>query len=155
MKKPVYHLLILTIFVLMQTIAVRPLYCGAGSTDNDPLEIRSDTMIADNRNNSIVFEGSVIAQRGTITLKAGKMTAYYDENRTIRQVVAENEVVLLQKDRTITSDHAVYDAKKETISFTGDPVFSEGKNTVSGTSILYFISEERSVVENSRVILHD
>jgi len=157
MKTAIKRFITVSLICVTYLFFLRGLAASAEPIDaeNSPLEIQSDTMVAKGKDNIIVFEGSVIARKGSITLTAGTMTAIYDDNRTIDKVVAEDNVVLVQKDRTITANHAVYDSRNETVTFTGDPVFSEGQNTVTGTKIIYFIKEERSLVENSRVILHE
>lgn len=130
-------------------------YAETFDSGDSSLEIQSDTMISQGKEKNIIFEGSVTARKGSITLKAGKMTAVYNDNRTIDEVIAEDNVVLIQKERRISANHAVYDSREETVTFTGEPVFSEGRNTVSGTKIIYYIDEERSYVENPKVILHE
>ncbi|MGW8272210.1 MAG: lipopolysaccharide transport periplasmic protein LptA [Thermodesulfovibrionales bacterium] len=119
-----------------------------------PIEITAQSMIADNKSNSITFEGSVVAQKDAVTMYADRMIVRYDNARKVQSIFAEHSVRLVQAAKEIRADSAVYNANDESVVFTGNPVFSEGPDTVTGTKITYFISDDRSVVENSRVILH-
>lgn len=120
-----------------------------------PLEITSKSMIAENKKNIITFEGSVIAKREDVTLSSERMVVQYDDDRKIQKIFAYEKVTLFQGDKEIQADNATYFASDETVVFTGNPVFKQGDNTVTGTKIVYFIAEERSMVENSKVLLRE
>lgn len=119
-----------------------------------PIEITAQSMVADNKSNSITFEGSVVARKDSVTMYADRMIVHYDDARKVQRIIAEHSVKLLQEEKEIRAESAVYNANDESVVFTGDPVFSEGPDTVMGSKITYFITDNRSIVENSRVILH-
>ncbi len=119
--------------------------------------ITSKMLTIDNRANTALFEGSVVAEKGNMTLFADKMLVHYsdrDEGGNIKKIDAEGNVKLIEEERTVTSDFATYFAEPaEKIIFTGQPKASEGENVITGTKITYFVGEERSIVENGRVFL--
>jgi lipopolysaccharide export system protein LptA len=51
------------------------------------------------------------------------------------------------------SKEAVYLDNEEKIIFSGNPKAVEGDNVITGEKIIFFIKDERAVVEGSRVIL--
>ncbi len=120
----------------------------------EPVVITSDTLVADDKNNTATFIGSVKAVRGEAILYADKMVAIYTEDEgKIVKITATGNVKLVKGKRIITSDNAEYFAEKEEVIFTGTPEAIEEKSTITGTKMVYHITEERFIVENSRVHL--
>lgn len=123
----------------------------------EPTIITSEMLTVDNRAKTALFEGSVAVKRGNMTLFADKMLVYYtdeDEGSNIKKIDAEGNVKLIEEERIVTSDFATYFAEPiEKIIFKGQPKASEGENVITGTKMIYFMKEKRSVVENSRVFL--
>lgn len=122
----------------------------------EPVIITSQTLTADNRAKTALFEGNVVAKRGDMTLFADKMTVYYSEEKggsNIRKIDAEGNVKLIKDKRIVTSKFATYFAEEEKVVFTGEPVASEQDNVVKGTKMIFFIKDDRSIVENSKVFL--
>lgn len=130
-----------------------------------PIVITSKTLSA-NRD-SAFFEGSVVAKADEITLQAERMRVFYhapgsseevsgtgaNSPRGVKRIDAEGSVRLLRGDRVVTAQRAVFHTGEEKIIFTGNPRAVQGQNVLTGTKIIYFIKEDRSVVENSRVVL--
>ncbi|BCB96961.1 hypothetical protein JZK55_18830 [Dissulfurispira thermophila] len=92
-----------------------------------------------------------------MTLFADKMLVYYSEEKgssNIKRIDAEGNVKLIKGDRVVTSKFATYFAEpEERIIFTGEPKATEGENVVIGTKMIYFMKDDRSIVENSKVLL--
>lgn len=152
-------------------------YCYAFSADNKPvitrktpadqIVITSEILTADNKENVAIFEKSVVAKKGDMTLYADKMQVYSstklldDKSRgtstsNIDKIEADGNVKFKKNNRIITSKKAIYFTKpEEMVEFTGEPVASDGSNVVTGTKILYYISDDRYKVENSKVFLID
>ena len=125
----------------------------SGASDEEPVEITADKLIADNRAHTAVFEGTVVARQGKITLYADWMKVFYSEAGDIRKIEARGNVKLVKDAREITSGKAIYYKELQKIVFTGNPVATEGNSTISGDRMVYYITNDRSVVENSRVII--
>lgn len=119
-----------------------------------PIVITSETLIADNKNNTAVFEGSVIAKTDDITMHADKMTVFYDNSESkVNKIVAVGHVKVLNKARVLFSDEAIYLDNEEQIIFSGNPKAVEGDSVITGKKIVFFLKDERAMVEGSRVIL--
>lgn len=130
----------------------------AASSSKEPTIITSEILTADNKARTALFEKSVIATKGDMTMFADKMKVYYSEEKgggsSIKQIDAEGNVKLIKGDRVVTSRFATYFAEpEEKIVFTGEPRASEGENVITGTKIIYFMKDDRSVVEKSKVFL--
>lgn len=124
--------------------------------DKEPIVITSDTLTADNKNSTAVFEGSVVAKTSDVAIRSDKMTVYYDESENkVKKIHAVGNVRVNNKDRAMFSEEAMYIDDEEKIIFTGNPKAVEGENMISGTQIIFFLREDRAVVEGSRVILQN
>jgi lipopolysaccharide export system protein LptA len=127
------------------------------SASKEPTIITSEILTADNKAKTALFEKSVVARKGEMTLFADKMLVYYSEEKgssNIKRIDAEGNVKLIKGERVVTSKFATYFAEpEEKIIFTGEPRATEGENVVTGTKMIYFMKDDRSIVENSRVLL--
>lgn len=119
-----------------------------------PITITADTLTADNKAHTALFENSVVAKTTDFTLHADKMLVFYKEDGgAVTKIEATGQVKVLRETRVITSKAAVYFAEEEKIIFTGDPRAMDADNMVSGTKMTYFMTNDRFLVENSKVIL--
>jgi lipopolysaccharide export system protein LptA len=62
---------------------------------------------------------------------------------------------LLKDTRIISSQKAIYYTDEDKVIFTGEPRAVDGENVVTGTKMKFFIKEDRSYVENSKVFLNN
>ncbi len=88
---------------------------------------------------------------------ADKMLVYYSEEKgssNVKKIEAEGNVKLVRGNRIVTSKYATYYSEPEEYAvFTGEPRASEGENVVTGTKITYFMKDDHSIVENSKVFI--
>lgn len=120
-----------------------------------PVVITSLTMMADNKANTALFEGSVIASSDNARFFSDKMLVFYDQAGKVTKIEADGRVKLLSGERVITSEAAVYFANEEKLIFTGQPKAIEGGSIVSGTKMIYMMREDRYKVENSKVFIEE
>jgi len=119
-----------------------------------PIHITSESLTADNKAHTALFEKNVIAKTTDLTIHSDKMLVYYEEDGgTVTKIEATGNVKVLRESRIMTSKSAVYYADEEKVIFTGEPRAMDGENVVSGTKITYFMNNDRFQVENSRVVL--
>lgn len=118
--------------------------------------ITSQTLTADNKNNTAIFEGTVVAKSGDIAMHSDRMTVFYSEaEKKIEKIHAVGHVKVHNKERALFSDEAIYFNDDEKIVFTGNPRAVEGENVITGKEIIFFIKDDRAVVQGSRVILQN
>lgn len=118
--------------------------------------ITSESLTINKKENQALFSGRVIAKKDDITIYADSMLVYYDGTGSkVEKIEATGNIKVLKGSRTILSEKAVYIAEEDSITFTGEPVAMDDKNMIKGDKIIYYISEDRSVVSNSKVFLKE
>jgi lipopolysaccharide export system protein LptA len=121
-----------------------------------PIIVTSDTLTNDNKSRTALFEKNVIAKTSGITLYADKMLVFYKEvSGNVTRIEATGNVKLHKATRIISSQKAIYYADEDKVIFTGEPRAVDGENVVTGTKMKFFIKEDRSYVENSKVFLNN
>lgn len=116
--------------------------------------ITSKSLITDNKNNTALFEGSVVAIADSVTIYADSMKVSYNSAESrVTEIHASGNVKAHNNEKAIFSQEAVYSAKEEKITFTGSPKVIDGENIITGEKIVYFLKDDRAAVEDSRVIL--
>jgi lipopolysaccharide export system protein LptA len=124
--------------------------------NKSPIIITSDTLTADNKNNTAVFEGTVVAKTDDMTMYSDKMTVFYDDKeKKIMKIHAVGDVKVQNEERALFSNEAIYIDEEEKIIFTGNPKAVEGENMITGKQIIFFLKDNRAVVEESRMILQN
>jgi lipopolysaccharide export system protein LptA len=147
------QLSIISIFFLI-VLAVQANAESQKANVKGPITITSESLTADNKAHTALFEKNVVAKTTNLTIYADKMLVYYQEDGgDVTQIDANGNVKVLRESRIITSKSATYYAEEEKVVFTGEPRAMDGDNVVSGTKIIYFTVADRFLVENSKVIL--
>ncbi|NJD57379.1 MAG: OstA-like protein [Nitrospirae bacterium] len=119
-----------------------------------PITVTSETLTADNKEHTALFEKNVVAKTTDMTIHADWMLVYYNEQGgDVTKIEAKGNVKVYREGKVITSKEATYFADEEKVVFTGSPRAVDGENVVTGTKITYFTKDDRSIVENSKVIL--
>ena len=119
-----------------------------------PVTITSETLTADNKAHTALFENKVVAVTTDLTIQSDKMLVFYKEDGgDVTKIEATGNVRVLRESRIITSKAATYYADEQKVVFTGDPRAMDGDNVVTGTKITYFMDNDRFHVENSKAIL--
>ncbi|MGD0916031.1 MAG: lipopolysaccharide transport periplasmic protein LptA [Thermodesulfobacteriota bacterium] len=122
---------------------------GFGFTSSRaPIDITSDTVEANQKENTVAFKGNVVAKQEETTLYANNLVITYDSNtKKIKEIVATGNVKIVQLDRRATGQKATFYQEQNKIVFEGDAVLREGENVVRGERVIHYADEERSVVE--------
>jgi lipopolysaccharide export system protein LptA len=114
----------------------------------DPIFITSDWMEVDQKKNTITYKGRVVTVQAEMTMRSETLIAYYDpEMKQMKQIIAEGKVNATQGNRVATGQKAVFDDKAKTVTLTGSPMMRQGNSQISGVKIVYFVEQDRSIVE--------
>jgi len=114
----------------------------------DPVFITADWMEVDQKQNTITYKGRVVTVQADMTMRSETLTAYYDpEMKQMKQIIAEGKVNATQGNRVATGEKAVFDDKAKTVTLTGSPVMRQGNSQVSGVKVIYFVEQDKSIVE--------
>ncbi|MBW1645034.1 MAG: lipopolysaccharide transport periplasmic protein LptA [Deltaproteobacteria bacterium] len=121
-----------------------------------PIEITADRLDIDQKQKKAVFRGRVVARQEKMTIEAETITIFFSgKNNEVKEIVAAGRQVRIDfKGKTATCAKSTYIAAGNKIVLTGKPVLKDGKNVITGDKIIFFLDEERSIVEgksNSRV----
>lgn len=148
-----------SLLVLAFLILLTNVFAEEKKESVEPIIITSQSLINDNRARTATFEGNVVAKRGESTLYANKMVVYYEDEQkggNIKMIEVIGNVKLVKGERTITSHKATYfPVPEEKVVFTGEPRATDGKNLLTGEKITYFMKDDRSLIEKSRVYLKE
>jgi len=119
-----------------------------------PITITSESLTADNKEHTALFEKNVVAKTTDMTIYADWMLVHYTEQGgDVTKIEAKGNVRVHRETKVITAGELTYHADEEKIVFTGSPRAIDGENVVTGSKITYYTKNDRSVVENSKVIL--
>jgi len=141
----------------------------AAEEPSEPINIEANRMVSQENNNSVVFLGNVDARQGKLTIRADEMTVFYSEKKAgqdkstsqMERLTCKNNVKITQGDWLGTGDRMDYTAKERRVILTGNAKAWQGQNMVAGKTIIYYLDEKRSVVEQDeatkgrvRAVLH-
>lgn len=144
------------ILILASFAVLLCLSAASAAVKGNPIVITSQTLTADNKNNTAVFEGSVVATSEDIVIHSDAMKVSYNEDLgEITEIHAYGNVKVEKKERAIFSKEAVYLEREKKIIFTGEPRAVEGENVITGSQIIYFLKDDRTIVESSNVVINN
>jgi lipopolysaccharide export system protein LptA len=131
---------------------------GLGTTgiaiEDKPIIITSKTLIANNKTNTVIFEGDVVAKDEDLTIYSDKMVVSYNNSLgEVTEIHAYGNVRAVKDKSVIFSKEATYLGAEGKIVFKGEPKAVEGENVITGTEIVYYIKTKRTIVKGSRVFL--
>lgn len=117
------------------------------STTDQPIDIRSDRLEANDAKKQMRFLGNVVARQGDLTIYAQEVTIFYSEGAgDIDRVEALRDVRIVQGEKIATGQKGIFYNNEAKIVLTGSPRVNQGEDFISGEQITVFLNEERSVV---------
>ena len=132
----------------------------AESNSSAPIHIEADRMISQEQKNSVGFIGNVDAKQGDITIRADEMTVYYTEDNgrkkghgrssEVKKLICKKHVEITEGDWLGTGNRMDYFAKDRKVILSGNAKAWQGQNMVSGKTIIYYLDEKRSIVEQDK-----
>ena len=162
------HLTISVFFIwtLISPVLAFQSFSAAGEA---PIQIEANHMLSMEKTNSVQFSGDVDAKQGDVRIRCDEMTVFYtpgdkltgnsgnklagnSENKTqqVDRLVCDGNVEVTKGDWLGSSQKLLYLKKLRQVILTGKAKAWQGKNTVSGEKIIYYIDEGRSEVVGGR-----
>ncbi|OGP61889.1 MAG: hypothetical protein A2169_00210 [Deltaproteobacteria bacterium RBG_13_47_9] len=93
----------------------------------------------------------MVAKQENITLHANTLVITYDPNtKKLKEITAVGNVKIVQLDRRATSQKATFYQNENKVILDGEAVVREGENVIRGERVIFYIEEERSVVEGGK-----
>jgi len=100
------------------------------------LEVTADSFEVDQGSGASVFAGQVLAVQGDLRLTAGVLRLEFSTDgngrRRIERLIATGGVTMVTPDEAIEAREAVYNLPRGTLDMTGDVLFLQGQNVMSG-----------------------
>jgi lipopolysaccharide export system protein LptA len=148
---------------------------AAGALAARPMAITAQSMTVKNLDHRVIFDRDVKIVKGDMDLQADRVEVILARpsgpigksplrgngagpdmlsEEKIERIVADGRVKVVQGKKTATADHAVYHRAEETIVLTGRPETWEEGVRIQGSKITILLKEQRSVVEESRVVIY-
>jgi len=143
----------------MMIIGLILLAASPGFSEDEPIHIEADRMVSQEQENSVVFIGNVDASQGKITIRSDEMTVYYSQadktkpksqSSQVKKLICKGNVEVTQDDWLGTGKRMDYFAKDRKVILTGDAKAWQGQNMVAGKTIIYYLDEKRSIVEQDQ-----
>jgi lipopolysaccharide export system protein LptA len=129
----------------------------AADSGKEPIHIEADRMISQEDKNSVIFIGNVDARQGDLTIRAREMTVYYAPkgkkgtgSSEVTKLICRKNVEITQGDWLGTGNRMDYLAKDRKVILSGNAKAWQGPNMVSGKTIVYYLDEKRSIVEQDK-----
>jgi len=113
-----------------------------------PIRVSAKTLEWDHKGHKATFHQEVVAQQEDLAIHSDDLIVYFNEDDTdITRLVSRGNVRIVQMDRRASCEEAVYNRIQNRIVLTGNPVIRQGENEVRGDRIIFYVAENRSVVE--------
>jgi len=122
------------------------LYNSGDPKRTTPVESRSEQLIARRSERRIDLTGGVTINDAPRTLKSDKAAFFFDENRKIQRIEAENNVNVAESttNRKGTGDKAVYHVDKKMIYVNGSPAtMTDPSGSLAGQQIVFDLTRNR------------
>lgn len=120
-------------------------------SSRSPIDVDSDTVEANQKQNSVTFKGNVVAKQEEITLYANMLVIYYDPDaKAVKQVVASGNVKIVQLERRATGQKVTFKQADNQVQLEGNAVLREGENVIRGDRVTCYMDEDRCVVEGGK-----
>ena len=141
----------------------------AMAAKNPPTTITSQTMTANNKAGTVIFQGDVHLTQADLDVQSDEMIVRFTTDETsqpagspspdqggkrkISVIEAKGNVVIVKGEGKATCGHAIYYKDEERIVLTESPVAWQGGTRVSGPKMTMYLKEDRSVVEGGTNVL--
>lgn len=129
-----------------------------GATAKDPLNIDAGKLDYFDKEQKLIYSGSVIVTNGPSTLKATRLTILLEggamagggaSNDRVKHIEADGPVTLVSKDQTGTGDHGSYDKAQNKVWLTGNVTLLQGDNVVKGDRLVYDVTTGQATVQGA------
>lgn len=159
-----------TPFLLMLALVPASAWAENNRFDNkSPIEITSDALEVQQKENTATFSGNVVAIQNDVRLKSDRMIVYYTSaeekqkskpanaagsaftNQSVKKIDVEGNVFLATPEETASGARGDYNVEGQEIHLYDNVVLTRGQNTLKGNQLTYNFETGRSVVTGGTV----
>lgn len=114
--------------------------------------ITSELLDYDYQKKMAIFRKNVKAIDGEVIMTAEKMTCYFNDDNTIKLIIAEEDVNIQKGLQVAVSGRAVYNVEKHEVRMTKSPVLDDGEVHIVCRSLLMYLDiPKRTFFEDPEV----
>lgn len=123
---------------------------------NAPVDIASDRIEVQDRQDRAIFVGNVHATQADMTLDSARMTVAYSKKAgggdpQIDRIDASGGVTVVDPSERAKGNFGIYDLNRRIITLIGNVQLMRGGNTVNGARLVMDLNSGRSTVDGSAV----
>jgi lipopolysaccharide export system protein LptA len=138
-------------FLLLLLLLVSP----AWSAEKAPINVEADRMVSLEQKNSVLFSGNVLATQADVKIRSKEMTVFYSDaakggGQEVKKLQCVGNVEVTKGDWLGTGETMDYLAPERKVILSGKAKAWQGKNQVTGETIVYYLDEGRSEVVPSK-----
>ncbi|CAN7511238.1 organic solvent tolerance protein OstA [Phenylobacterium sp. LjRoot219] len=134
-----------------------PAAAQLATNSNAPVDITADELETTNSACTSIWRGHAEALQDTARLRADTLTAEFalkDGGKTggcgdLVRLRADGSVYYVTPTNKVRGDAAVYDAKTDTLTVTGDVVATQGQNVLRGSRMVFNVSTGQGHMEGA------
>lgn len=116
----------------------------------EPTYIEAESLTLNQKERKFVYYGGVKVTQGEMTITTDTLEGFYSDQNEIQKLNALKNVVITKGDTLkATGEKAVYDAKTEIVTLTGNPEVTEGESQLLADIIKLYVAEDRSEAEGN------
>ncbi len=132
------------------------------AASGEPIEIVADRLVTNNTEKWADFTGSVKATQGRFSMTSDSLRVYYEGdlmnlpkdkpvNEVLKRLVATGRVHIVTDEYTADAERAEYDLATAVLTLSGENSrVVSGKNTLTGSKIVFDRAQGKASVEGSR-----
>ncbi|MDX1950102.1 MAG: lipopolysaccharide transport periplasmic protein LptA [Rickettsiales bacterium] len=119
-----------------------------------PINIKSESLSINNKDNIAVFKQDVVVVQGTMTIKADEMKVFSDldkktQKNKFKRIESYGNVHLTSDGREAKAQTGIYDVVNQKIEMYGNVFLSENGNTLQGNKFIYDLKTNLTSITNS------
>lgn len=128
-----------------------------GASAKDPLNIDAGKLDYFEKEQKLIYSGSVIVTNGPSTLKASRLIIFLEgkgsgqaaatTNDRVKHIDAEGPVTLVSKDQIGTGDRGSYDKAENKVYLVGNVTLTQAENIVKGDRLVYDVATGMATVQ--------
>lgn len=132
-----------------------------GGDTKQPIAIEAAKLDYFEKEQKLIYTGSVVATQGASKLKASVLTIFLapknagakgaasgggGSTNQVQRMLAAGPVTMVQRDQVGTGDNGVYDKAANTVVLTGNVVLTQGDNVTKGDKLVYDLKSGHATV---------
>lgn len=136
-----------------QTGAILP-----GGNSKEPINIDAAKLDYFDKEQKLVYTGSVVATQGESKLKAGTLVIFLtpkdpaaaagvpSSSSQVRRMEATGPVTIISKDQIGTGDSGIYEKSENKVYLIGNVTLTQGPNVTKGDKLIYDLTTKQAAV---------